>query len=60
MKCKLCKKDNSFITTTETFKNPEGGYATLKWCSNVQCDYNERVEVISAEGKKFIEENMSE
>lgn len=55
--CKSCTK--GFITTSETFKNPEGGTVVLKWCSNMMCEYNERIEKMSKEGKKFIAENMT-
>lgn len=58
MKCELCEK--GYITTSPTYDNPEGGTVTLKFCSNIQCDYNERVVTLSKETKKFIEENMTE
>lgn len=56
--CEHC--DGGFITTSETFKSPEGGLVTLRWCSNVHCNYNERLSEASPEGKKFIAENMTE
>lgn len=54
--CAHC--DGGFITTTERFKLPEGGTVVLRWCSNVHCEYNERITTESAEGKKFLEENI--
>ena len=54
--CAHC--DGGFITKSERFLLPEGGTVVLKWCSNVHCEYNERISNTSDEANKFIEENI--
>jgi hypothetical protein len=44
MRCDRCEY-KGFITETETFGTEEGGSVKLRWCSNVQCEYNERISV---------------
>ena len=42
--CEKC--DGGYITESEVYDTPEGGRVKLRWCSNVLCDYNVRVEII--------------
>ncbi len=57
IRCEMCE-EKGFITTSQIFDTEEGGKVVLRWCSNVQCDYNERLETSSREYKKFTEENI--
>lgn len=57
VRCKICDM-KGFITTSEVFDTEEGGKVVLRWCSNVHCDYNERLETNSVEYKRFNEENI--
>jgi hypothetical protein len=42
VRCDRCER-KGFITESEVFMTEEGNNVRLKWCSNVHCDYNERL-----------------
>jgi hypothetical protein len=42
VRCDKCEH-KGFITESEIFKTEEGGKVMLRFCSNVHCDYNERI-----------------
>ena len=44
VRCDKCEM-KGFITESEVFQTEEDGRIMLRWCSNVHCEYNERISV---------------